>query len=71
MKFHNDRFRHSSNIKGNTSIIREDVVLVLLMRGIYHVRLPQVDDIYASSFMKIGTGVQAILRFSFQKFERL
>jgi hypothetical protein len=47
-------------------------VLVLLMRGIYDVH--QCDglchDIHIPSFIKIGIGVQAILRLS-QKFERL
>jgi hypothetical protein len=40
-------------------------VLVLLMRGIYHVSHwhgLRWRDIYVQSFMKIGTGVQKILR---------
>jgi uncharacterized membrane protein YvlD (DUF360 family) len=37
-KFHNDRFKHSSNIKGIASIIWEAIVLALLMSGIYDVR---------------------------------
>jgi hypothetical protein len=40
-------------------------VLVLLMRGIYgvhHCNGLRWHDIYILSFMKIGTGVQAILR---------
>jgi hypothetical protein len=34
-KFHDDRFRHSSNIKVITSIVCEAAVLVLQMGGIY------------------------------------
>jgi hypothetical protein len=37
-KSHDDRFRHSINFKGSTSTVREAVMLVLLMRGIYDVR---------------------------------
>jgi hypothetical protein len=37
-KFHDDRFRHSSNIKGITLTFWEPIVLVLPMRGIYDVR---------------------------------
>jgi hypothetical protein len=38
IKFHGDRFRHSSNIKVIASTIAEAVVLVLLMGGNYEVR---------------------------------
>jgi hypothetical protein len=37
-KSHEDLFRHSSNIKGITSVIQVVVVFVLLMRGICDVR---------------------------------
>jgi hypothetical protein len=33
-KFHDDRFRNSSNIKVISSTVREAVLLVLLTRGI-------------------------------------
>jgi hypothetical protein len=66
---HDVRCRHSSIIKSITSTVWEATVLVLLMRGNYDVR--QWDGlrwhniyVYISTFMKIGTGVQAILRFS-------
>jgi hypothetical protein len=64
---HDVRFRHSSNIKDITSTVWEVTVLVLLMRGNYNVH--QWDglrwhDMYIPSFIKIGTGIQAILRFS-------
>jgi hypothetical protein len=39
IKFHDDRFRHSSNIKGIISTACEAVVLVLLMGGISYVAL--------------------------------
>jgi hypothetical protein len=35
IKFHDDRFRHSSNITVNTATIWEAVLLVLLIEGIY------------------------------------
>jgi hypothetical protein len=38
IKFHHDQFRNFSNIKGSTSTVSEDTVLVLLTRGIYNVR---------------------------------
>jgi hypothetical protein len=37
IQFHEDQFRHSSNINVITSTIREAAVLVLLMGGIYKV----------------------------------
>jgi hypothetical protein len=37
-KSNDDRFRHSSNIKGITSKIWDAIVLVLLMTGIYDLR---------------------------------
>jgi hypothetical protein len=37
-KSHDDRFKHSSNIKNITSTVWEDMVLVLLMREIYDLR---------------------------------
>jgi hypothetical protein len=62
---HDDQFRHSSNIEGITSTVWEAVVLVLLVRGIYNVRhWDGVSGmIFLPSIMKIGTGLQAILRF--------
>jgi hypothetical protein len=65
-KFHDDRFRYSSNIKGITSTVLEAVVLVLLMRGIYdllHWAGLRWHDIYIPISMNIATGVQAMLRF--------
>jgi hypothetical protein len=53
------------NIKGITSPIWEAAMLVLLMRGTYNVchwHGLRWHDINISDFMKIGTGVQAILR---------
>jgi hypothetical protein len=61
---HDDQLKHSSNIKGITSI-SEAVVLVLLMRVNYHVHHRhglRWHDICIPSFMKIGIDVQAILR---------
>jgi hypothetical protein len=66
IKFHDDWFRNSSNIKGITSTIWEAALLILLMRGIYDVRHwddLRWHDIYIPSFLKIGTCAQAILRF--------
>jgi hypothetical protein len=37
IKSHEDRFMHSSNIKSTTATIWEDVMLVLLIEGIYDV----------------------------------
>jgi hypothetical protein len=64
-KYHDDWFKHSSNINAITSTIWEATVLVLLMRGIYdvHVQMGSCGMIYLPSFMKIGTGIQAISRF--------
>jgi hypothetical protein len=64
-KSHYDWFSHSSNIKDITSTILT-LVLVLPMRGIYdiyHCDGLRWHDIYIPSFMQIGTGIQAILRF--------
>jgi hypothetical protein len=65
VKFHDDWFPHSSNIKLITSIIQEDSVLVLMTEGIYEVRLEiaSCGIICISSFMKTGIDIQAIFRF--------
>jgi hypothetical protein len=62
---HYDRLRHLSNITVITANVWETVMLVLLIEGTYGVR--HWDDFMwygIPSFMKIGTGVQAVLRFS-------
>jgi hypothetical protein len=63
-KFHGDWFRHSSSIKTITSTIWEAAVLVLLIAGVYDVSLKITSRGMVSipSFMKIGTGFQAIWR---------
>jgi hypothetical protein len=45
-------------------------VLVLLIDGIYEVRyeMASYNSIYIPSFIKIGIGVQAILRFCLKSF---
>jgi hypothetical protein len=61
-----NRARHSSNIKGNTSTTWEVVVLVLMMREIYDVHYwgcLRWHHTHITSCMKIDTGLQAILRF--------
>jgi hypothetical protein len=65
-KSHDDRFRHSSNIKRITWTIWEVIVLLLMGRGISDVSHwdgLRRHDIYITSFMKTGTDVQTILRF--------
>jgi hypothetical protein len=62
-KFHEDWLGHSSNIKSITSTVWEAIVLVLLLRGTYDARHWEDTSVMISSFMKIGTGVQEILRF--------
>jgi hypothetical protein len=64
-KFNDDRFRHLSVITVITATILEVVMLVLPIEGIlkYTVQMTSCGIIYIQSFMKIGTGVQAILRF--------
>jgi hypothetical protein len=42
-KFHDDRFGHSSNVKGITSTIWEAAVLVLLMERMYEIY--RLDDL--------------------------
>jgi hypothetical protein len=61
-KFHGVRFRHSSNIKGNISIILEAEVLVLMTRGTFEVLLVMGPDGKTSipSFMTIGWDIQLI-----------
>jgi UDP-N-acetylmuramyl pentapeptide phosphotransferase/UDP-N-acetylglucosamine-1-phosphate transferase len=72
VKFHDDQFRHSSNIKGINSI-REAAVMVLLMIGIYEVRFWNGSGgvIYIPSFMTFGSGIQVILSLLPQQSERL
>jgi hypothetical protein len=36
-KPHSNQFKHSSSIKDTTSTVREAIVLVLLMKGIFYV----------------------------------
>jgi hypothetical protein len=59
-KFHDDPFRNSSVIEITTSTILEATVLVLLMRGIYKLRLciASGGTIYIPSFIYIGSDVQ-------------
>jgi hypothetical protein len=58
MTFHEDRFRHSSNII--TSKIRRTAILVLLRKRLvkYTVEIVLDGKIHISSFVKIGSGVQ-------------
>jgi hypothetical protein len=69
-KFHDDRFRNSSIVKGISSTTSEVVVLVLLMSGIC-VSLIWDDlrwrDIFITGYKKIDSGVQAISRFCLRK----
>jgi hypothetical protein len=69
-KFHDHPFRNSSNIKVITSTIWEAVMLVLFRGGIYEVCLKMASYcmIWRLSFMRIGTGVQATLRFCLSSF---
>jgi hypothetical protein len=63
-----------SNTEGNTSVIREAVVLVLLMRGIYDVRHGVVRrwrGIYILSLMKICTDIQTVLRFRLKEIDSI
>jgi hypothetical protein len=67
-KFHDNQFRQLSNIAVVTATVLEDIMLLLLIEGIYELCLWDgfmFHDI-VPSFMKIGTVVQAILRFSFR-----
>jgi hypothetical protein len=62
---HDDRLKRSSNIRGIISIIWETMVLVLLMRRIYHLlhwHTLRWHDIYIPIFMKIRSSVQTVLR---------
>jgi hypothetical protein len=73
IKSHDDWFRNSSNIKGNSSAFWEAIVLVLQTRSIYDVchwgglhgmiYIYIYIYIYISDFMTIGVGIQATLRF--------
>jgi uncharacterized membrane protein YqaE (UPF0057 family) len=62
--FHGDRFSHSSNIKVIIATIFEAAVLVLLMRGFMEhiIEMGLGAMIYVPSFVKIGSGVQILLR---------
>jgi hypothetical protein len=65
-KFHDNQFRSSCNIKVITSRIWEAIVLVLLMRDLWCMPLRWTEVawyINITSFMKIGTGIQANFRF--------
>jgi hypothetical protein len=67
-----DRFRHSSNIKGIASTVREAVVLVLLRRGtlMYAIEMASSGIICIPGVMKFGTVVQAILRLYLRNWRR-
>jgi hypothetical protein len=63
-KFHDDWFRHSSNVKLITSVVWEAALLVLLMGRIYEVRfeMASCDMLCVPSFM---WSVQAVQWYKF------
>jgi hypothetical protein len=72
-KFHDDRFGNSSNIKGITSTMSKAIMLMLLIEGIYEIRLLDDftwHDIY-TKFHEHLFRRSSNIQFFPQKFERL
>jgi hypothetical protein len=63
-KFHDDRFRNSSNIKDITWAVLEAVWLVILLRGIffkYIIEMASGGMIYIPNLVSTGSGIRVIL----------
>jgi hypothetical protein len=63
-EFHDVRFRYLSNITIITTIISEAVMFILLVEGIYELRLGDGFRCryILPSFIKIGSGIQKLIQ---------
>jgi hypothetical protein len=62
-KFHDDQFRHVSDITVIAATIWGAVSLVMLIEGNYEYAIEMVYSCCIPNFIKTGTGVQMLLRF--------
>lgn len=66
---YDDWFKHFSEVTITTATIWEAVTLILLIKRIYEVvQMASRGMIYIQTFMNIGAGVQAMLRFNLRSF---